>query len=368
MIAVIREIATEGRGKAAPYRISPAERGHFDLMAFWVEAQSGKRPGRYKVRQDAMGWWCSCADARYGAVKHRRKCKHVKAVREMAEYSEVIMAAKNGRGTDEAKPQAAAKPGLRDLLREPFHPDEVKWKPQAVKGNRAMAVAYVDARAVMDRLDDVLGVSGWQDSYEYLPDGAVTCRLRVRQGDEWIEKEDVGSPSEQPDGHDRRKAAVSDALKRAAVKYGIGRYLYHLPRQWVDYDPARKVLLRKPTLPDWAIPGAKVLPPPPPEPEPPPAEEPSVSQEAGNRPASTAVDRTPTVWDDVLKFETALVARGLCQPGELSQSISTDEAITFAWGDAPQEWIEAAREDVRAYCKVFNGRCKARKNTAAMVR
>jgi hypothetical protein len=47
-------------------------------------------------------------------------------------------------------------------------------------------------------------------------------------------------PSEQPDGGDRLKAAFSDALKRAAVKYGVGRYLYRLPSQWVDYDPQRR--------------------------------------------------------------------------------------------------------------------------------
>jgi hypothetical protein len=63
---------------------------------------------------------------------------------------------------------------------------------------------------------------GWQDEYECLPDGSVVCRLRLRLGDEWITKMDVGAPSEQPDEGDRRKAAFSDALKRAAVKFGIG--------------------------------------------------------------------------------------------------------------------------------------------------
>jgi len=60
------------------------------------------------------------------------------------------------------------------------------------------------------------------------------CRLRIKLGDRWISKTDVGSPSEQPDVGDRLKAAFSDALKRAAVKFGIGRYLYRLSAQWVD--------------------------------------------------------------------------------------------------------------------------------------
>ena len=106
----------------------------------------------------------------------------------------------------------------------------MKFKPQHVTGNRALVVPFVDARVIQDRLDEVLGVMGWQDSYECLPDGSVVCRLRHPPGREWITKEDVGGQSEQPDEGDRRKAAFSDALKRAAVKFGIGRYLYRLSR------------------------------------------------------------------------------------------------------------------------------------------
>src|SRR5947199_496864 len=146
---------------------------------------------------------------------------------------------------------------LTRALAAPFEPSEVKFKPAVVSGNRAMALAFVDARAIQDRLDQVLGVDGWQDDYECRDDGAVVCRLRLRLGSEWITKVDVGGPSEQPDGGDRLKAAFSDALKRAAVKFGVGRYLYRLPAQWVDYDPHRKTFVRPPTLPAFALP-AKV--------------------------------------------------------------------------------------------------------------
>ena len=143
---------------------------------------------------------------------------------------------------------------LASRLAEPFAADEVKWKPQSVKGNRALALAYIDARAIQDRLDDVMGVDNWQDHYQLLPDGSVICELRLRINGEWITKVDVGSPSEQPDGGDRLKAAFSDALKRSAVKYGIGRYLYRLPAQWVDYDPAKRQFAQTPSLPEFAIP------------------------------------------------------------------------------------------------------------------
>jgi hypothetical protein len=143
---------------------------------------------------------------------------------------------------------------LTQALSAPFDPREVKFKPAVVSGNRAMALAYIDARVIQDRLDSVVGVLGWQDEYESLPDGSVVCKLRLRLGEEWITKMDVGGPSEQPDEGDRRKAAFSDALKRAAVKFGIGRYLYRLPSQWVDYDPHKRQFVRTPTLPANALP------------------------------------------------------------------------------------------------------------------
>ena len=102
----------------------------------------------------------------------------------------------------ETDPMAVAR-----ALAAPFDPAEVKFKPQAVKGNRALALAYVDVRAIMDRLDKVVGVENWQDRYQLLPDNSVMCQLRIRIGDRWITKADVGGPSEQPDGGDRLKAA-----------------------------------------------------------------------------------------------------------------------------------------------------------------
>jgi hypothetical protein len=159
--------------------------------------------------------------------------------------------------TDGTIGPAAEDPRVQELteaLAAPFQRGEVKFRPGATSGNRAMALGYVDARAIQDRLDEVLGVTGWQDEYECLPDGSVVCRLRLRLGAEWITKMDVGSPSEQPDEGDRRKAAFSDALKRAAVKFGIGRYLYRLPVQWVDFDPKKRQFTATPTLPPEALP------------------------------------------------------------------------------------------------------------------
>jgi hypothetical protein len=153
-----------------------------------------------------------------------------------------------------------SKPTMNDklTLAAPFAASEVRFKPQSVSGNRALAIAYVDARVVLDRLDAVLGPDGWQDEYDVLPGGAVVCKLRCKIGGQWVVKCDVGAPSEQPDDGDKMKAAFSDALKRAAVKFGIGRYLYRLGGQWVDYDAQKRRFLKQPTLPAAALPAGQV--------------------------------------------------------------------------------------------------------------
>ncbi len=154
----------------------------------------------------------------------------------------------------EEPPVTADVESLTQQLLAPFESNQVKFKPAVVTGNRALALPYVDARVIQDRLDEVLGVAGWQAEYECLPDGSVVCRLRLRLGSEWITKMDVGGPSEQPDEGDRRKAAFSDALKRAAVKFGVARYLYRLSPLWVDWDAQKKKFLKDPQLPASALP------------------------------------------------------------------------------------------------------------------
>jgi len=260
---------------------------------------------------------------------------------------------------------------LTEALAAPFDPREVRYKPGVVSGNRALALAFVDARVIQDRLDGVLGVTGWQDEYECLPDGSVVCRLRLRIGDEWITKMDVGGQSEQPDEGDRRKAAFSDALKRAAVKFGIGRYLYRLPVQWVDYDSHKRQFVRTPTLPPFALPSPKkavrvvevkdtrkekekppiLLTSETPAPEPAPAakcrSKPSVGKNGPNMPANGA-ELQRRVYD----YDARLAQQGVCQPGELVKHIvqagvkAGYEADLATWSGPA---ISLAVEEARAF-------------------
>jgi hypothetical protein len=143
---------------------------------------------------------------------------------------------------------------IAEALAAPFEARDVRWKPKVVSNSRCLPVAYLDARVIMERLDAVLGLGGWQDEYQVLTDGSVLCRLSIRVDGEWITKCDVGGQSKQPDVGDRTKSAVSNALKRAAVKFGIGRYLYRLPSVWIGFDEIKKRMIGQPTLPAWALP------------------------------------------------------------------------------------------------------------------
>lgn len=249
--------------------------------------------------------------------------------------------------------QLADVEALTKRLSEPFDPSEVRFKPAVISGTRALALAYVDARVIQDRLDEVLGVRGWQDDYEVLTDGSVLCRLRLRLGDEWITKTDVGGPSEQPDGGDRMKAAVSDALKRAAVKFGIGRYLYRLPQQWVDYDAKAKRIAQPPALPAWALPQPEERPA---RPEPrakkpvdsKPAEpKPAVAGkvEAKSEPASRPAHALPANGAELVKrlqdYEAKLVAQGVCARGALLQHV-TQAGVKAGHGAALETWAGPA--------------------------
>tara|TARA_Y100001963_G_scaffold147955_1_gene225012 strand:- start:913 stop:1518 length:606 start_codon:yes stop_codon:yes gene_type:complete len=98
-------------------------------------------------------------------------------------------------------------------------------KSRPVGGGRT--ITYIDARQVMTRLDECLGINNWTDEYTVLDlnSGAVECALSIHAYGETVTHRDVGYP-QSATAPDKLKAAYSDALKRAAVKFGIGRHLY----------------------------------------------------------------------------------------------------------------------------------------------
>lgn len=99
--------------------------------------------------------------------------------------------------------------------------EEVRTRPQG-----KAQLSYITARQVMNRLDDVIGPENWSDDYTPTESGCI-CRLTIRLPDgQELTKVDAGGCAGMSDEGDDEKSAFSDAFKRAAVKFGVGRYLY----------------------------------------------------------------------------------------------------------------------------------------------
>jgi hypothetical protein len=139
-------------------------------------------------------------------------------------------------------------------LRAPLSADEIEWKIVSAKDGVTTVAPYIDARAVMDRLDRAFTPFGW--SIRYTPgqvgqEYGVIAAIAIKDPatGEWIEKQDGSGPSD----IEPYKGGISGALKRAATVWGIGRELYAYPRiiiegehkKWIPF----KVLDRLKGLP-----------------------------------------------------------------------------------------------------------------------
>lgn len=117
-----------------------------------------------------------------------------------------------------------------DRLSAPFMPEEIDWRVGSTNGDKTkgMALAYMDARAVMDRLDNSCGPQNWQ--CQYTQAGSIMiCAIGIKFGDDWVWKQDGAGATD----FEGEKGAMSDAFKRAAVRWGVGRYLYDIKAPWV---------------------------------------------------------------------------------------------------------------------------------------
>ena len=115
---------------------------------------------------------------------------------------------------------------ITDELKEPFDRKVVHWRVGATnakklgckpwEATKGIALAYIDARDVMKRLDDVMP-DMWQDRYPF--EGC--CEIGLKIDGEWLWRAN-GAGVTDVEGE---KGQYSDAFKRAAVLWGVGRYL-----------------------------------------------------------------------------------------------------------------------------------------------
>ncbi len=150
-----------------------------------------------------------------------------------------------------------------ERLKHPFPSRDIEWRIQqsGLKNDKPWAkiLAYVTARAIQERLDDIAGPENWKNEFTQGPQGGVLCGLSIRVGEEWVTKWD-GAENTDVEGV---KGGLSGSLKRAAVQWGIGRYLYDLGESWAAFreNGQYKAKLENrwfswdpPRLPDWALP------------------------------------------------------------------------------------------------------------------
>lgn len=154
---------------------------------------------------------------------------------------------------------------IMEALQAPFDPADIEWRVGSTTGDKTkgLALAYVTNRAIQNRLDDVVGPFGWQNEFREWKEQSQLCGISIKFEGEWITKWDGADDSNQ----EATKGGLSDSMKRAAYQWGIGRYLYKLPQQWVEIEPRGKSFAIKkgcePKLPQWALPkGVKTEDPP----------------------------------------------------------------------------------------------------------
>ncbi|PZA07476.1 Rad52/Rad22 family DNA repair protein [Meiothermus sp. Pnk-1] len=122
-----------------------------------------------------------------------------------------------------------------EILTAPLTSDEIEWKVIASKNGQTTLAPYIDARAVMTRLDRAFGAFGWSVRYTPAQVGSehgVIASIAIRNPEtgEWVEKQDGSGASDM----EPFKGGISGALKRAATAWGIGRELYTYPRVIVE--------------------------------------------------------------------------------------------------------------------------------------
>lgn len=154
---------------------------------------------------------------------------------------------------------------MLEKLQRPFFPQDIEWRVQRAmktsKGNKAVVLAYVTNRAIMNRLDEVFGVGNWKNEYREWRDKGILCGISAKIDGEWVTKWDGAEET----AIEAVKGGFSGSMKRAAVQWGIGRYLYNLDESWVDikergsnYINDKKAGIQgywnDPILPNWALP------------------------------------------------------------------------------------------------------------------
>lgn len=130
---------------------------------------------------------------------------------------------------------------LRAALSAPFQSADIEWRISATNSAKTsgLAVPYVTNRAIQTRLDSTVGIDGWHNDFvPWKGESAQLCGISIYfpSQEAWITKWDGADDSD----IESVKGGLSDSMKRAAVEWGIGRYLYGMTQKWVSIEQRGK--------------------------------------------------------------------------------------------------------------------------------
>ena len=129
---------------------------------------------------------------------------------------------------------------MNDILKKPITAAEIEWRvQQQTATGKLIVVPYITNRCVMERFDEAFGAENWSSEFREIANGFI-CRLTVFYNEQYVKREDGASKT----NIEPEKGGISDAMKRCAVQFGLGRCLYAYPRVMIETDGK--------FIPDWA--------------------------------------------------------------------------------------------------------------------
>lgn len=136
---------------------------------------------------------------------------------------------------------------IQSALSAAFPAADIEWRLQWHNEETGLAVPFLNNRAIQNRLDEVVGAENWRN--EYLPwhktdkVSSQLCGVSIysQERREWITKYDGAENTDV----ESVKGGLSDSMKRAAVQWGIGRYLYDMEGVWVEVEKKKKSVVIK---------------------------------------------------------------------------------------------------------------------------
>lgn len=130
---------------------------------------------------------------------------------------------------------------INEIVAKLRQPIPFQWRVQSRNKDKTKAFcsAYIDARQVMDVLDEHC-LFGWESAFKEV-DGFIFAGIGILNEQGFaLWRWDCGARVENNEKdqmyEQAGKSAASDAFKRAAVQWGIGRFLYDLDMVTVACD------------------------------------------------------------------------------------------------------------------------------------